>query len=400
MKWYCVSHLSNSALVEEARAGLRKENTEAIRTLPHLAEIDARELYAPAGYSSMYQYCVDELGLCPHAGLNRINAARVARRFPEIFECLADGRLHLSAVLLLAPKLTDETPAELARELIAAASHRSKSEIARMLAERFPRADVPTRLEAVGMTGLDLPTGHSTDQLPPGGVESAVERPKVKHLAPQKFSLQVTIDQETHDDLRQAQALLHRGAKDVAEILKAALRAYVGQLEKRKFGATDRPRPARPAKAGSRDIPAHIRRTVHQRDGGRCAFVGDRGHRCESRGVEFDHIVPVAKGGETSVANLRLLCRKHNQYVAERMFGAGFMQRKREAAAAARAEARAERAPTEPDLPPHVEEVVPWLVGLRLRESEARRVAAFCAQMPEASLEERVRYAISNYRPR
>ena len=61
MKWYCVSHLSNPELVREARAGIRRENGEAIKALPHLAEIDARKLYVPAGYSSMYEYCVSEL---------------------------------------------------------------------------------------------------------------------------------------------------------------------------------------------------------------------------------------------------------------------------------------------------------------------------------------------------
>jgi 5-methylcytosine-specific restriction endonuclease McrA len=45
--------------------------------------------------------------------------------------------------------------------------------------------------------------------------------------------------------------------------------------------------------------------------------------------LEFDHIDPVACGGESTKANLRLLCRAHNQHAAERAFGAEFMERKR-----------------------------------------------------------------------
>jgi len=37
----------------------------------------------------------------------------------------------------------------------------------------------------------------------------------------------------------------------------------------------------------------------------------------------------VARGGRASVDGIRLLCRAHNQYEAERVFGGAFMQGKR-----------------------------------------------------------------------
>jgi hypothetical protein len=45
----------------------------------------------------------------------------------------------------------------------------------------------------------------------------------------------------------------------------------------------------------------------------------------------------VARGGEATAENLRLRCRAHNGYAAERTFGAGFMERKRAEAQGARA---------------------------------------------------------------
>jgi hypothetical protein len=71
--------------------------------------LDARRLYLGQGCSSMFTYCTQVLNLAEHAAFNRIEAARVARRFPIIFELLADGRIHLSAVRLLAPHLTEAT---------------------------------------------------------------------------------------------------------------------------------------------------------------------------------------------------------------------------------------------------------------------------------------------------
>jgi hypothetical protein len=38
--------------------------------------------------------------------------------------------------------------------------------------------------------------------------------------------------------------------------------------------------------------------------------------------LEFDHIEPVARGGHATTANLRLRCRAHNQYEADRIFAA------------------------------------------------------------------------------
>jgi 5-methylcytosine-specific restriction endonuclease McrA len=76
-----------------------------------------------------------------------------------------------------------------------------------------------------------------------------------------------------------------------------------------------------------------VKREVWKRDGGQCTFVGRDGHRCgERRFLEFDHVQPVALGGNATVDDLRLRCRVHNQYEAERVFGTEFMTEKREAA--------------------------------------------------------------------
>ena len=67
------------------------------------------------------------------------------------------------------------------------------------------------------------------------------------------------------------------------------------------------------------------------RDGGQCTFVSEDGRRCSARSfLEYDHILEFARGGEATVQNLRLLCRAHNRYAAERTFGAGFMHEKRQ----------------------------------------------------------------------
>jgi hypothetical protein len=154
-----------------------------------------------------------------------------------------------------------------------------------------------------------------------------------------------------HDLLQYAKELLGHEipSGDIGEIVKKALELLVPMLEKRKFAATSKPRqPHGRESTNARYLPDHVKREVWRRDGGQCTFVSESGMRCPARSrIEFDHVLEVARGGEATVAGIRLRCRTHNQYTAERTFGAEFMRQKRVAAAelrAAQARRREEKA--------------------------------------------------------
>jgi DNA-directed RNA polymerase specialized sigma54-like protein len=152
-----------------------------------------------------------------------------------------------------------------------------------------------------------------------------------------------------------------------------------------------------------RYIPAHVKRAVWERDGGQCTFVSETGRRCQERKrLEFDHVEEVARGGRASVNGIRLRCRAHNQYGAECTFGAGFMREKCEAArraAEARRQQGAARAEVRARARSAAEEVIAPLRSLGFRAEEARQAAALCEAIPEASLEQRVRRALTYFHP-
>ena len=63
----------------------------------------------------------------------------------------------------------------------------------------------------------------------------------------------------------------------------------------------------------SRRIPHDVRRAVWNRDQGRCAECGAREY------LEFDHVIPFSKGGDNSVGNIQLLCRRCNLKKGDRI---------------------------------------------------------------------------------
>src|SRR5207244_2705766 len=126
-----------------------------------------------------------------------------------------------------------------ADELLSAAAHQTKLEIERLLARRFPRPDLPERVQAIPPpTPPTEPLAPGfVDQHAPGRVEAPAPPPKLAPLAPQRFALQVTIGESTHDKLRYAQALLGHQlpAGEIAAVLDRALDALISELEKTKF---------------------------------------------------------------------------------------------------------------------------------------------------------------------
>jgi hypothetical protein len=317
-------------------AGREREATAAF--IVHLAEFDARRLYEGAGYSSMFSYCRAVLRLSEDAAYNRIKAARASRRFPVIVAMLTDGSLSPTTVRLLAPHLTVENH----EALLAAAAGKGKQEVEELLASFFPQPDVSSAVRKVPSRVV------VTDEIAPpemrvalanplvaasaapcvGGISSGMpSKPGlVRPLAPERYEIRFTAGAETRGLLREAQDLLGHAVPtgDLATIFHRSLSVLVADLKRRKFGATSRPRPSHESNAGSRTIPAAVRREVTARDASRCAFVSADGNRCgERRFLEFHHVVPYAAGGGATVANIQLRCRAHNGHEVDLFFGPG-----------------------------------------------------------------------------
>ena len=60
-------------------------------------------------------------------------------------------------------------------------------------------------------------------------------------------------------------------------------------------------------------IPEEVRFAVWRRDGGKCVQCG------RQEDLEFDHVIPVSKGGSNTARNVQLLCMKCNREKSNRI---------------------------------------------------------------------------------
>ena len=130
---------------------------------------------------------------------------------------------------------------------------------------------------------------------------------------------------------RDALSHSHAGAS-TEELVEACMDAVLAQHARRK-GFVAKPRAAQrkeaaPAATGARAIPAAVKRAAWQRAGGRCEWPLDGGGVCGSTvRLEFDHVEPVALGGASTIDNIKVHCRPHNQHAARLVFGDDRMDR-------------------------------------------------------------------------
>ena len=322
----------------------------------HIGEVDRRRLYAREASPSMFAYCTEVLHLSEAEAYLRIAAARASRAHPLLLTMLADGRLHLTAIAKLAPHLTLEN-----REaLLKRAAHRSKREIEELVAELSPRPDAPAVMRKLpdrraGTTSPALRNGQDAEALPlglrpeggasvdrqlrPDGVgavrgglpslepsllpASHRARPAVvEPLAPARYRVQFTASAELYDKLERLRALMRPSVPngDLAAIVEQAVTEKLQRLEARHFARTQAPRKTLSESdtfPTTRQIPAAVKRAVHERDGGRCCYEDKQGRRCTARqGLEFHHRHPFGWGGDHSVENISLVCRAHNGALA------------------------------------------------------------------------------------
>jgi len=311
-----VARLSNEDLLAGVRRLAQRSREVTAELIAHLAIVEQRRLYLGAGCSSLFTYCTEGLGLSEPEAYLRMETARTVLRFPVVLEHLVNGLLSMTAVSMVAKHLT----AENCEQVLAEASHKTKRELKWLVARLDPKPPVEPLIRRLPSPAAALPETAARAPSPTPPPRPALIEP----LAPQYVLVRFTASADLHAKLREAQDLLRNEIPkgEPERVFERALDLLLQDLRKKKLAPTEKPRAARPARVGSRHIPAALRRQVFARDGRRCAFVAPDGRRCSETGrLHLHHFEPFAQGGPTALENLSVRCARHNQYEAELVFG-------------------------------------------------------------------------------
>lgn len=279
-----------------------RERWLLVQILRGLIELDRRKLHLDWGYASLFSYCVERLGYGESAAGRRIAAARAMRRMPRIEGMLLSGELRLSTVAMAAEDL-DESVLEEIRG-------KTQREVREILARRGKVPREPDRLRPLGEGAWEF-----------------------------RFAGSAAL-REKFDRARALLSKKHPAGVAFEQVFEAALDEYLkrhdpsrevhspsGSAQASGSRPPEAPRLPDPPSRRSRAIPRAMRRAVWRRDGGRCAYRGVGGRRCNSTwDVEVDHVNPFCRGGSHEQGNLRLLCAAHNRREAERRLGRGWMR--------------------------------------------------------------------------
>jgi hypothetical protein len=230
--------MENEALLSAVERLVKADRSLGATLLVHLGEVDARKLYLARGYSSMFVYCRSALGMSEAEAYLRMRAADVGRRFPLVLERFGSGGVHLSAIKLLAPHLTEDNHALLLDRV----RGMTKREIEVLVAELAPKPDVPARLRklperalkpaaafdfaadrasAVASTiAAPLPAAASTTAMPPSVAASTTAMPP--SVAASTTAMPPSVAASTTAMPPSAAALATEGAPLASQALPAA----------------------------------------------------------------------------------------------------------------------------------------------------------------------------------
>ncbi len=207
--------ISNQELINQLKKLVAQELDLTLKILPHLAEVERRELYLEKAYNSLFEYCRSEFGYSDASAWRRSGAAIAILKCPEAWELLSEKRVTMTVLCQISRIIT---PA-----LLKAVCGKTKADVDLIIAALRPQSAnpdrsrpvmVPKKIEpqkvlpraGVGANNAGAPVlGKQSNPL-----RSEVNLTNVKLSFEQKWKVEGVVSKRVHEKLERCKKLLSR----------------------------------------------------------------------------------------------------------------------------------------------------------------------------------------------
>lgn len=278
--------MTNQELELRFTSLVKEERRITHEILELILEVEKRRLHLERGYSNLYDWLVHGHGYSQSAAHRRIAAARLLKAVPEIKEKLSSGEVNLTTLaqaqgafrreeMRSGLRMTVEKKCEIVKQI----EGKSAQETERVLVSFFP--------------------------------EENAARESLRPINETESKLHLILEKEAIEALERAKELLSHVMPG------ASWSQIVAHLAKDFVNRKD------PVQKNSVAVNPCVKKKAE----GKCEYRDPTtSKQCGSRyQIELDHVRPKAMGGDDKPENLRVLCRAHNFYEAEKQLGRTFM---------------------------------------------------------------------------
>jgi len=286
-----IAHYLEAEAIELGGDYLRTEG----ELLEVLMQMRRRGVFAELNYSGIFDFCVKKLRFSRAQAFYFKSVAEKALEVPQIKEAIQEGVLTLSQARRIVTVITKENH----QDWIQKAVELGQTELERAVSAENPQSHVRDSIQPVSESLSKLTVGIKK--------EAEEDLDALREILSQKngkaasredvieWALKVT--RQKFDPMMKAQRAAARASAATASASKPVQAAKVS------LGNPQR-----------KPIPSAVKHSVVLRDKGQCTHTSKDGRRCEQkRWLDSHHKVEVAKGGQNSVSNLQILCKRHHQ---------------------------------------------------------------------------------------
>jgi hypothetical protein len=327
--------VSDHELLKSLQSLVGQERAILTDILQHLLEVENRKLHLKEGYPSLFQYAIEVLHYSEAQAFRRISAMRLMKEIPEIKSSIIDGTIQLTHLTQAQQyfkhkaKESESLTKEEKVELLDSLKNKTTRETEKVFAKLSPEQVAPDKTHAITEAQTEIRfiasntlleklqrfkelDSHSVgdanyNELFERLVDLALSKKEPKSrvsreiiIPPTPFTVpEAIVSSKTLDPIKPI------SSPSAPKVIKAKINRS-GEVNTR-----------------SRHIPNSIKREVLKRDKGICTFINpSTGKRCNSKYfLQFEHKIPFARDGAHTAENITLLCRNHNLFQVEKVFG-------------------------------------------------------------------------------